>query len=24
MDVRCCGVRNDIIGAAQDCSRGPD
>jgi ATP dependent DNA ligase domain len=24
MDVRCCGVRNDIVGAAQDCSRGPD
>src|SRR5438874_7150418 len=24
MDVRCCGVRNDIVGAGQDCSRGPD
>src|SRR5437763_9718634 len=24
MDVRCCGVRNDIVGTAQDCSRGPD
>jgi hypothetical protein len=24
MDVRCCSVRNDIVGAAQDCSRGPD
>jgi ATP-dependent DNA ligase len=24
MDVRCCGVRNDIVGAAQDCSRGLD
>ena len=24
MDVRCCGVRNDIVWAAQDCSRGPD
>jgi hypothetical protein len=24
MDVRCCGVRNDIVGAAQGCSRGPD
>jgi ATP-dependent DNA ligase len=24
MDVRCCGVRNDIVGAVQDCSRGPD
>jgi ATP-dependent DNA ligase len=24
MDVRCCGVRNDIVGASQDCGRGPD
>jgi hypothetical protein len=24
MDVRCFGVRNDIVGAGQDCSRGPD
>jgi ATP-dependent DNA ligase len=24
MDVRCCGVRDDIVGAAQDCSRGAD
>src|SRR5712671_907179 len=24
MDVRFCGVRNDIVGAGQDCTRGPD